>query len=246
MDWHGARRGCDVGLGPRLASALAPAPLMARPIPVERRDAFQSSASAAPPPSAASRRAMMRRGWGTCSRPWSSAAPRYSTPRPPMARPKRSRAGLRAISASRKLFWATKVNVAPRGGGAAVPAAARAQIEDSFRRFGVENIDLIQVHNLADVPVQLGILKELKAAKRVRYIGVTSHQQIAVRRARARDARGAARFHRRRLRGRQPQRRGHDPAACDGAQDRRDGVRAVRPHAPVPARRRATAARLGR
>jgi aryl-alcohol dehydrogenase-like predicted oxidoreductase len=30
------------------------------------------------------------------------------------------------------------------------------------------------VHNLGDVPVQLGILKELKAARRVRYIGVTS------------------------------------------------------------------------
>ncbi len=73
-----------------------------------------------------------------------------------------------------KLFWATKVNVAPRGGGPADPAAARAQIEESFRRAGTGTIDLIQVHNLGDVPVQLGILKELKAAKRVRYIGVTS------------------------------------------------------------------------
>ncbi len=79
----------------------------------------------------------------------------------------------RELGLTKKLFWATKVNVA-RGGGAADPAAARAQIEESFRRFGVETIDLIQVHNLGDVPVQLGILKELKAAKRVRYIGVTS------------------------------------------------------------------------
>ena len=30
------------------------------------------------------------------------------------------------------------------------------------------------MHNLGDVPVQLGILKELKSARRVRYIGVTS------------------------------------------------------------------------
>jgi aryl-alcohol dehydrogenase-like predicted oxidoreductase len=66
------------------------------------------------------------------------------------------------------------VNVAPRGGGAADPAAARAQIEESFRRFGVAKMDLIQVHNLGDIPVQLGILKDLKAAKRVRHIGVTS------------------------------------------------------------------------
>ena len=78
------------------------------------------------------------------------------------------------LGITRKMFWATKVNVAPRGGGSADPAAARAQIEESFRRFGVETMDLIQVHNLGDMPVQLGILKELKAAKRVRYIGVTS------------------------------------------------------------------------
>ena len=80
----------------------------------------------------------------------------------------------RELGLTKKLFWATKVNVASRGGGAADPAAARAQIEQSFRRFGAQTMDLIQVHNLGDVPVQLGILKELKAAKRVRYIGVTS------------------------------------------------------------------------
>ena len=78
------------------------------------------------------------------------------------------------LGITRKMFWATKVNVAPRGGGSADPAAARTQIEESFRRFGVETMDLIQVHNLGDLPVQLGILKELKVAKRVRYIGVTS------------------------------------------------------------------------
>lgn len=83
----------------------------------------------------------------------------------------------RELDLTRKIFWATKVNVAPRAGGPAEPAAARAQIEESFRRFGVGKMDLIQVHNLGDIPVQLGILKELKAAKRVRYIGVTSTNQ---------------------------------------------------------------------
>ncbi|MFW6079171.1 MAG: aldo/keto reductase, partial [Gemmatimonadota bacterium] len=73
-----------------------------------------------------------------------------------------------------EIFWATKVNVAGRGGGEADPDAARAQIERSFRRFQVDRIDLIQVHNLGDVPTQLGILKELKEEGRVRYIGVTS------------------------------------------------------------------------
>jgi aryl-alcohol dehydrogenase-like predicted oxidoreductase len=73
-----------------------------------------------------------------------------------------------------KIFWATKVNVAERGGGAADPAAARAQIEASFQKCRVPKIDLIQVHNLGDVPTQLGILKELKQQGRIRYLGVTT------------------------------------------------------------------------
>jgi aryl-alcohol dehydrogenase-like predicted oxidoreductase len=78
----------------------------------------------------------------------------------------------REIGISDRIFWATKVNVARSG--AADPAAAREQIERSFTHIGKRPIDLIQVHNLADVPVQLGILKEQKAAGRIRYIGVTT------------------------------------------------------------------------
>jgi aryl-alcohol dehydrogenase-like predicted oxidoreductase len=73
-----------------------------------------------------------------------------------------------------KIFWATKVNVAGFGGGKADPAAAKAQIEESFSRIKLPKIDLIQVHNLGDVPTQLAVLKELKKEGRVRYIGVTS------------------------------------------------------------------------
>ncbi len=73
-----------------------------------------------------------------------------------------------------RIFWATKVNVAGRGNAQADPAAARAQIETSFTRIKKNPIDLIQVHNLGDVPTQLAILKELKQQGRVKYIGVTS------------------------------------------------------------------------
>jgi aryl-alcohol dehydrogenase-like predicted oxidoreductase len=76
------------------------------------------------------------------------------------------------LGLTEQVFWATKLNVAR--GGPADPAAARAQVETSFQRLGKRPIDLIQVHNMADVPTQLGILKELKQAGRVRYIGVTS------------------------------------------------------------------------
>ncbi len=78
------------------------------------------------------------------------------------------------LDATEKVFWATKLNVAPRGGGSADPDKARVQIENSFRYIGKDPIDLIQVHNLADIPTQMGILKELKEEGRVRYIGVTS------------------------------------------------------------------------
>ena len=72
------------------------------------------------------------------------------------------------------IFWATKVNVASRGGGPADPAAARAQIERSFQRLRIPVIDLIQVHNMGDPPTQLGILEELKTTGRIRYLGITT------------------------------------------------------------------------
>ena len=78
------------------------------------------------------------------------------------------------------MFWATKVNVAGREADAkADPDRARAQLDTSFERLGRTAIDLIQVHNLGDIPTQLGLLKALKAEKRVRYIGVTSTSKPA-------------------------------------------------------------------
>ena len=73
-----------------------------------------------------------------------------------------------------KIFWATKVNVARRGGGSVDAAAARAQLERSFEHIGKNPIDLIQVHNLAGLPTQMGIIEEFKEDGRIRYIGTTS------------------------------------------------------------------------
>ncbi|GAB1341741.1 aldo/keto reductase [Gemmatimonas sp.] len=78
------------------------------------------------------------------------------------------------LGIANKLFWATKVNVAGRGGSAADPAAARAQIETSLSRFKQPKIDLMQVHNMGDPPTQLKIAREFKAAGKVRYVGITT------------------------------------------------------------------------
>jgi aryl-alcohol dehydrogenase-like predicted oxidoreductase len=73
-----------------------------------------------------------------------------------------------------RIFWATKVNVAGRGGGNADPAAAREQIDRSFQRLRTDVIDLIQVHNLGDMATQLPIIRALKEEGRIRYFGVTT------------------------------------------------------------------------
>ena len=80
---------------------------------------------------------------------------------------------VQGMDAAEKVFWATKLNVVPRGGSEADADAARAQVERSFQYIGKDPIDLVQVHNLRDIPTQMGILKELREAGRVRYIGTT-------------------------------------------------------------------------
>ena len=77
------------------------------------------------------------------------------------------------LDIAEQVFWATKLNVAGRGGKADLKAA-RAQLETSFARINKPKIDLIQVHNLGDLATQYPLLKELKQAGRVRYIGVTT------------------------------------------------------------------------
>ncbi len=77
------------------------------------------------------------------------------------------------LGIAKRLFWATKLNVARRG-AAADPAAARSQLETSFRRIGKPVIDLIQIHNMGDVRTQLPLLRQFKETGRVRYIGATT------------------------------------------------------------------------
>jgi aryl-alcohol dehydrogenase-like predicted oxidoreductase len=77
-----------------------------------------------------------------------------------------------------KIFWATKVNASGRDFKAkADPAKARAMLEASFKKFNLQKIDMIQVHDVADVATHLPLVKELKDAGRIRYIGITSTRE---------------------------------------------------------------------
>lgn len=75
-----------------------------------------------------------------------------------------------------QLFLATKVSV--RGTD---PAPGVAQMAESMRRLRTDHIDLMQVWNLGGTATLLPVLREMKRAKTVRYIGVTtsSEQQYA-------------------------------------------------------------------
>jgi aryl-alcohol dehydrogenase-like predicted oxidoreductase len=66
-----------------------------------------------------------------------------------------------------ELFLATKVRQEGHEQGLA-------EIEQSFEHLHADTIDLIQVHNLVDVDTQLGTLRDLKAAGRIRYVGMTT------------------------------------------------------------------------
>jgi len=68
------------------------------------------------------------------------------------------------------LFLATKVSLRRASGR----DAGRAIIEQSFKNFRTNKIDLIAVHNLLDTQTQLATLREMKQAGRIRYVGITT------------------------------------------------------------------------
>jgi diketogulonate reductase-like aldo/keto reductase len=71
-----------------------------------------------------------------------------------------------------KLFVATKVWTNGREAGIA-------QMETSFKRLRVERMNLMQVHNLADVGTHTKTLLDWKDKKRIRYVGITHHTASA-------------------------------------------------------------------
>jgi aryl-alcohol dehydrogenase-like predicted oxidoreductase len=71
-----------------------------------------------------------------------------------------------------RLFLATKLWTTGREFG-------ERQLARSFELLGRGRLDLVQVHNLRDLHTQLEILREARAAGRVRYLGITHYQADA-------------------------------------------------------------------
>lgn len=71
-----------------------------------------------------------------------------------------------------QLFFATKVWTTGQQAGIE-------QMRTSMERLRTPRIDLMQVHNLVDTETHLQTLREWKAQKRVRYIGVTHYRSDA-------------------------------------------------------------------
>lgn len=75
--------------------------------------------------------------------------------------------GLQQLSAQRHVFSADKVWTA---------SAGAAQIEASRQLWRVPRFDLLQVHNLLAWQEQLPLLQAMKAAGRLRYVGITTSE----------------------------------------------------------------------
>jgi len=77
-----------------------------------------------------------------------------------------------ALGASPAPFLATKVWTSGRERGIS-------EMERSLRRLRTKKLDLMQVHNLLDWKTHLPVLREWKAAGRIRYLGVTHYARSA-------------------------------------------------------------------
>jgi diketogulonate reductase-like aldo/keto reductase len=75
------------------------------------------------------------------------------------------------LGIAEKIFWATKTELSD---GSDDVASTRTQVQESLRKLGAKKLDLVQVHNLANLKTELAVLKDLKRQGLIRYLGVTT------------------------------------------------------------------------
>ncbi len=91
------------------------------------------------------------------------SSPMYSSSQPTIGY------GLRKLGYPNRLFSAEKVWISD-------PEQGETQIEASRAYWGVDKFDLMQVHNLVSWEEHLPALFEMKAAGRLRYVGITTSE----------------------------------------------------------------------
>jgi diketogulonate reductase-like aldo/keto reductase len=90
----------------------------------------------------------------------------------PMYGTSESVAGDLMAEVKKRLFVATKVWTRGREEGIR-------QMETSFNRLRVQQIDLMQIHNLVDVDTHTKTLLDMKSRKQIRYLGITHYTSSA-------------------------------------------------------------------
>jgi diketogulonate reductase-like aldo/keto reductase len=90
----------------------------------------------------------------------------------PMYGTSESVAGDLMAEVKKRLFVATKVWTSGRAEGIR-------QMDTSFKRLRVQQMDLMQIHNLVDVDTHTKTLLEAKSRKQIRYLGITHYNSSA-------------------------------------------------------------------
>lgn len=85
---------------------------------------------------------------------------------------------LAELGARERVFLATKLTGAPQnffdGAGGRQALFGRASFERSLELLRTDHLDLLQVHNLVGIEAAWPLLLELKQARKVRYLGITT------------------------------------------------------------------------
>ena len=154
-------------LGPRALAVAAPAPRVAKPIPAtgETIPAIGMGTwltfNVAPYTEARKRRVEVLRTFFASGGRLVDSSPMYGLAEAAVGYCREQ------LDGAPQLFSATKVWIPTEVAGVA-------QMNLSFKLWGLTQFDLMQVHNLLDWESHLPTLKEWKSQKRLRYLGITT------------------------------------------------------------------------
>ena len=141
--------------------------------PVDRAKRFPPSGSAPRAPSKSARTKPRARRCARCCKAFSRPAPRSSTPRPCIPRPKPCSAICSRPSSRRRFSSPPRCGRPDRAAHGEQKGIE--QMQRSMALLKHQRIELMQVHNLVDLDAHLKTLRRWKAEGKIKYIGVTHY-----------------------------------------------------------------------